>query len=211
MIKSILGVVADTVLPQQEAAAHMPIFPLGSVLFPGGTLALKIFERRYMDMATACLKSGSSFGIVLIRSGAEVGTAAEPESIGTVARIADWDMQDLGILQVRVQGKERFRLVDHTIADSGLIVGEITAIANDAHEDCPEFAPCVQFLQKVHLRTGTGAIDADHFDDAAWVSYRITELLPLGNAVKQKMLELTSARMRLEILHRILAEQHLIA
>ena len=75
MIKSILGVVADTVLPQQEAAVHMPIFPLGSVLFPGGTLALKIFERRYMDMATACLKSGSSFGIVLIRSGAEVGDA----------------------------------------------------------------------------------------------------------------------------------------
>jgi Lon protease-like protein len=211
MIKSFFSAVADSILPQPEVAASMPIFPLGSVLFPGGTLALKIFERRYMDMATACLKSGSMFGIALIRSGAEVGASAVPEPIGTVARIADWDMQDLGILQIRVYGEARFRLVDHAITDSGLIVGEVTPIAGDAHEDCPEFAPCVQFLHKVYARTSAGAIDIGRFEDAAWVSFRITEMLPLGNAVKQKMLELTSARMRLEILHRILSEQRLIA
>ncbi len=211
MIKSLLNDIAESVVPRAPTAVRLPIFPLGSVLFPGGTLALRIFERRYMEMATACLKTGATFGIALIRSGAEVGEPAEPESIGSCARITDWDMQDLGILQIRVHGEERFRLVDRTIADSGLIVGNITPIANDAHEDCPEFTPCVQFLQKVQSQTGARSIDTDRFDDAAWVSFRITELLPLGNAVKQKMLELTSARMRLEILHRILAEQRLIA
>lgn len=211
MIKSLLNVIAESVVPRAPAAVSMPIFPLSSVLFPGGTLALRVFERRYMEMATACLKTGATFGIALIRSGTEVGTPAEPESIGTVARITDWDMQDLGILQIRVQGTERFRLVGQSIAESGLIIGEAIPIASDLHEDCPAFAPCTQFLRKVQLRTALSTVDTDRFDDAEWVGFRITELLPLGNAVKQKMLALTSARIRLEILQRILAEQRLIA
>lgn len=211
MIKSLLNVIAESVVPRAPAAVTMPIFPLGSVLFPGGTLALRIFERRYMEMATACLKTGATFGVALIHAGREVGAPAEPESIGTIARITDWDMQDLGILQIRVQGEERFRLVGQSIAESGLIIGEVTPIAADPHEECPELAPCAQFLRKVQLRNALNTVDCERFDDAVWVSFRITELLPLGNAVKQKMLELTSARMRLEILHRILAEQRLIA
>ena len=189
----------------------MPIFPLGSVLFPGGTMSLRIFERRYMDMATTCLKNGAVFGIALIRSGNEVGATADPETVGTVARIVGWDMQELGILQVRVRGEGRFRLIGKFVSPSGLIIGETTPIDDDVHADCPELAPCVDFLRKVDAETHSDRFDAPSFDDAAWVSFRITEILPFNNTVKQKMLELTDARLRLEVLHRFLGEQQLIA
>ncbi|MEP7155450.1 MAG: LON peptidase substrate-binding domain-containing protein [Betaproteobacteria bacterium] len=211
MIKSILSAVTDTVRPRAIAPTLLPVFPLGSLLFPGGTLSLKIFEQRYMDMAKACLKNSTPFGIALIRSGEEVGTPAEPESVGTLARITEWDMQELGILQVRVRGESRFRLSAQSLTKSGLIIGEMTMIPEDLHIDCAELPPCAAFLRKVLTQTSSEHLASTHFDDAGWVSLRITELLPFNNTVKQKMLELTDARMRLEILHRFLTTQGLIA
>lgn len=211
MFRSILNTVSESIFSRESAPESLPIFPLGSVLFPGGTLALRIFERRYMDMATACLKNGTPFGIALIHSGSEVGAPAEPEMVGTVAQIVDWDMQELGILQARVRGEHRFRIISKMATGAGLIIGETTPIPDDTHIDCPEFVPCVEFLKKVLSNTGAASISATRFDDAAWVSFRITEFLPLNNTVKQKMLELTDARMRLEILHRFLDDRSLIA
>ena len=210
MFRSILNTVSESIVSRANTAEGLPIFPLGSVLFPGGILALRIFERRYMDMATACLKNGTPFGIALIHSGREIGTPAEPESVGTVAQIIDWDMQELGILQARVRGEHRFRIVSKMVTGAGLIIGETTPIPDDTHVDCPEFAPCVEFLKKILPNTGAATNKATRFDDAAWVSFRITELLPLNHTVKQKMLELTDARMRLEILHRFLDDRRLI-
>lgn len=211
MIKSILNAVTESVRSRAPTPAQLPIFPLGSILFPGGTLSLKIFEQRYMDMAKACLKNSSPFGIALIRSGEEVGTPAEPEPVGTLARIVEWDMKELGILQVRVRGENRFRLAGRSLTKSGLIIGDMTLIPDDMHIDCPELPPCAAFLRKVLTQTSSEHLSATRFDDANWVSFRITELLPFNNTVKQKMLELTDARMRLEILHRFLTEQSLIA
>ena len=71
---------------------ELPLFPLGSVLFPGGTMALRIFEQRYLDMAKVCLKTDVPFGITLIREGNEVGTPAVPEAVGTLAYVTHWDM-----------------------------------------------------------------------------------------------------------------------
>ena len=210
MIKSILNAVSETVRPRAIAPTQLPVFPLGSVLFPGGTLSLKIFEQRYMDMAKACLKNSTPFGIALIRSGEEVGTPAEPEAIGTLAKIVEWDMQELGILQVRLRGESRFRLTAQSFTRSGLIIGEMTMIPDDLHVDCPELPPCAAFLRKVLTQTASEQMAATRFDDAGWVSFRITELLPFNNTVKQKMLELTDARMRLEVLHRFLGDQGLI-
>ena len=210
MFRSILNTVSESIVSRANTAESLPIFPLGSVLFPGGTLALRIFERRYMDMATAFLKNGTPFGIALIHSGREVGTPAEPELVGTVAQIIDWDMQELGILQARVRGEHRFRIVSKMVTGAGLIIGETTLIPDDTHSDCPEFAPCVEFLKKILPNSGAATNKATRFDDAAWVSFRITELLPLNNTVKQKMLELTDARMRLEILRRFLDDRRLI-
>ena len=85
---------------------EVPIFPLQTVLFPGMRLPLRIFEPRYMDMAKACLKHDGAFGVCLIREGEEVGGPAVPQAVGCLARIADWDMQQLGILAVRAEGGE---------------------------------------------------------------------------------------------------------
>ncbi len=211
MIKSILDAVSESVRPRKAETTKLPIFPLGSILFPGGSLSLRIFEQRYMEMAKTCLKNGAPFGIALIHGGEEVGSPAEPEAVGTVARIVEWDMRELGILQIRVRGENRFRLDGKSVSRSGLIIGEVTMIPDDLHVDCPELPPCAAFLRKVLTQTGSVHLTPAHFEDANWVSFRITELLPFNNIIKQKMLELTDARMRLEVLQRFLGEQQLIA
>src|SRR5207253_7810990 len=100
-------------------------FPLQTVLYPGSLLPLRIFEVRYMDMAKACLRDGSPFGVCLIKEGQEVGTPAVPEKVGCLARIGECDMEELGILKVKAEGLERFRLVSSEVNKSGLIIGEV--------------------------------------------------------------------------------------
>jgi uncharacterized protein len=208
-IASVANSMRDS-LKLKPQTTELPLFPLGSVLFPGGTLALKIFEQRYLDLAKTCLKDNSPFGIVLIKEGEEVGIPAVPESIGTVARVTEWDMQQLGVLQLRVKGAARFKILSHSVSTSGLITGQISMLAEDAHIHCQELVACAGFLRKVIARSGAVAADAQNFDDAAWVGFRVTELLPFNNEIKQKMLELTDARMRLEILYRFLSDQRLL-
>ncbi len=174
-------------------------------------MALKIFEPRYMDMAKAALKHDSPFGIALIREGVDVGTPAVPERIGTMARIAEWDMQQLGVLQVRVHGEQRFRIQSQTTNPSGLIVAKVEMIEADANDKTSALPVCAAFLRKVIAQIGDKNIVGEtQFDDAFWVGIRLTEILPLGNQIKQKMLELTSATMRLEILQRFLVDQGLV-
>ena len=189
----------------------LAIFPLGSLLFPGGSLSLRIFEQRYMDMAKTSLKTGEPFGICLIREGVEVGTPAVPESVGTLATIDEWDMPQLGILQVTVKGGARFRILSSEVTANGLIVATTEAIADDEAEPSAALKVCATFLTKIYAASG---IDVQQqqlpFDDAFWVSMRLTEMLPLGNVPKQKMLELTDATMRLEVLKRYLTDQSLI-
>ncbi len=211
MIKSILDAVSENALSRASVPLKLPVFPLGSILFPGGELSLRIFESRYMEMAKSCLKNSAPFGIALISDGDEVGSPAIPESVGTVARIVEWDMRELGILQVRVCGDSRFRISTSSVTQSGLIIGEVTLIPDDLHVDCPELPPCAAFLRKVLAQSKSETTMPPRYDDAGWVSFRITELLPFNNTVKQKMLELTNAHMRLEVLHRFLSSQQLIA
>jgi uncharacterized protein len=212
LIKTILTTVTEKIRSQTEPESfELPIFPLGSVLFPGGTLALKIFEQRYMDMAKDCLKRAKPFGIALIREGEEVGVPAAPHPVGTSALIDDWDMPNLGVLQVKVKGVARFRITASTVNASGLIVGTVMAIDADSPASGAELSACAVFLKKIltQINMMKGVTDAQ-FADASWVSFRITELLPFSGPVKQKMLELTDAKMRLDILHRFLIDQKLI-
>jgi len=92
-------------------AVEIPIFPLGTVLFPGGVLPLKLFEARYLDMAARCMRSNSPFGVCLISEGGEVGEPAVPHGLGTIARIVDWDMSQPGLLFIKTVGGERFRIL----------------------------------------------------------------------------------------------------
>ena len=190
----------------------VPIFPLQTVLFPGSLLPLRIFEARYMDMAKGCLKSGTPFGICLIREGAEVGAPAVPEPVGCLARIADCDMEELGILKVTAQGRERFRLLSSEVNRQGLIVGEVELHeAEPAAADAPGFAECADFLRKVIPGIGAARFAQPlRFDDASWVGFRLAEILPLKSHVKQKLLELTDATLRIAILHRFLRQEKLI-
>lgn len=195
-----------------RARETVPIFPLGTVLFPEMRLPLKIFEPRYMEMAKACLKQDAAFGVCLIREGEEVGTPAVPEPVGCLARIGEWDMETLGILKVKAEGLERFHLRSTQSTPSGLILGDIERIAPEAAVEMPELAPSADFVRKVIAAVGPSRFAPPYrYDDASWVGFRLAEILPLPNAVKQKLLELTDAAARLAILHRFLLEHGLLA
>ncbi|HEX5129056.1 MAG TPA: LON peptidase substrate-binding domain-containing protein [Usitatibacter sp.] len=190
----------------------VPLFPLQAVLFPGSMLPLRIFEARYMDMAKGCLKSGDPFGVCLIREGAEVGAPAVPEAVGCLARIAECDMEELGILKVKAEGLERFRLRESRVERQGLVVGEIERIEPEAQApEAPGLAECALFLQKVFAAIGNDRFAGEPaYADATWVGFRLAEVLPLRNDVRQKLLELTDATLRLGVLHQFLKKQQLI-
>ncbi|MEO5694428.1 MAG: LON peptidase substrate-binding domain-containing protein [Usitatibacter sp.] len=190
----------------------VPIFPLQTVLYPGALLPLRIFEVRYMDMAKACLKDGSGFGICLIKEGQEVGVPALPERVGCLARIGEADMEELGILKVKAVGLERFRIVSSEVNRQGLIIGEIEKHEPEATGgETPGFEQCTEFLAKAMTAIGTDRFAQPYdFEDRSWVGFRLAEILPLRPDVKQKLLELTDAALRLAMLHRFLKSQKLI-
>ena len=192
---------------------RVPIFPLNTVLFPGGLLPLRVFEARYMDMTRECLKRNEPFGVCLIQQGSEVGAPAVPEGVGCLAKIQEWDMQQQGILNLKTRGSQRFRILERETNTQGLISADVELIEPDASVALPEeFAACARLLQMVVLDQGKPVFAEPHaFDDAAWVSYRLTEILPVPLVAKQKLLELTDSLARLSILQRFLEGRGLAA
>jgi len=159
------------------------------VLFPDGRLPLRLFERRYLDMASACLRGHSPFGVCLIREGAEVGPAATPHDVGTLATIAEWDMQQLGVLQIVAQGGERFRVRAST-TENGLIRADVEILPAEGDSAIPpDCLTCVRLLERV-IEEQPELLQRPHrLDSSAWVSARLAELLPLPLALKQELLE----------------------
>ena len=191
---------------------QIPLFPLDAVLFPGGVLPLRIFEQRYLDMAAACMKEERPFGVCLIVAGEEAGGVAEPHQVGTLARIADWEMEQLGLLQVTTCGEQRFRIIDTTVGENNLLQAEVEIIANDGPLPFPvERQRLLPLLRRIAGDMGPARIpEPHHYDDAEWVGYRITEILPVQNLAKQKLLELEDPISRLEILERFLDQRKLL-
>jgi len=192
---------------------RVPIFPLNTVLFPGGLLPLRVFEARYMDMTRDCLKRDKPFGVCLIHEGSEVGAPAVPEGIGCLAKILEWDMQQQGILNLKTHGSQRFRILERETSTQGLISADVELIPPDASIAVPEkFASCARLLEMVVADQGKPIFAEPHaFDDAAWVGYRLTEILPVPLLAKQKLLELTDSLARLSILQRFLESRGLAA
>jgi Lon protease-like protein len=169
------------------------------VLFPGGRLPLRIFESRYMEMAKACLRDGSAFGVCLIREGAEVGQPAIPATIGCLARISEWDMPQLGVLQVTARGERRFRILERRVQPDGLARASIEVLAEEADAPIPESAAaCVKLLERVIGEHPELLARPHRLDSCSWVSSRLAELLPLPLEARQALLELDDARTRLE-------------
>ncbi len=198
--------------PARPETLDIPLFPLHTVLFPGGVLPLKIFEQRYLDMAAACLKDKTPFGVCLIDSGNETGAAAEPHAVGTLAEITASDMEQLGILLVTVRGGRRFRIVSKAVAPDHLLTGRVELLAEMPTVAVPpERQRLLPFLQRVVSDLDPARIAEPHrFDDAGWVGCRITEILPVQNLAKQKLLELDDPLVRLEILEKYLDQRRLL-
>jgi len=186
----------------------VPLFPLNTVLFPGGRLPLRIFEQRYMEMAKACLRDGSPFGVCLIREGAEVGAPATPVDIGCLARIVEWDMEQLGVLQVVARGERRFRVLERRTQADGLQRATIELLDEDGDAEIPaRCATCARLLERV-IDERSGLFEPPHrLDSSAWVSSRLAEILPLPLAVKQELLEIADGRARLERLNGFLSKE----
>ena len=195
-----------------KSRIEIPLFPLGSVLFPGGVLSLKVFEQRYLDMAAECLRRKSPFGVCLIASGKEVGEPAKPHMIGTLAHIDNAEMPQLGILMLKVRGAQRFRILSSTVLADGLLQATVELI--DEIEGCvvPDaLQGLLPLLRKIVSDLGPEKMPTPHaFDDAAWVGYRLTEILPVQALAKQKLLELEDPVSRLEIIHTYLAQRRLV-
>jgi len=191
----------------EAGTGEIALFPLQTVLFPGGRLPLRIFEQRYLEMAKACLRDGTPFGVCLIREGREVGEAALPEDVGCTARIVEWDMPQLGLLQVVAHGEQRFRIRRRRVQRDGLALAEVEMLAEAS--DAPLDAQadlCARVLRRIIEAAPAGLVQAPpHFDSAAWVSARLAELLPLSLASKQRLLEMDEPRDRLEILRRLIS------
>jgi uncharacterized protein len=180
----------------------LPIFPLGTVLFPGGVLPLRIFETRYIDMVRRCLRTDSGFGICAIREGGEVGAAAEVYPVGTRAVIADWEGRPDGLLGITARGEERFRILRSWVQADQLLMAEVEPLPEpDAVPIPEEFLNLAALLDRLLTELGQpyAGLPRDS-GNAVWVGARLAELLPVSLEAKQRMLESDDPLSRLFIL-----------
>lgn len=177
----------------------VPLFPLRTVLFPGGPLPLRIFESRYIDMISHCMKNDLPFGVLLIKEGREDGLASTYE-IGTLATITDWYQGSDGLLGVTAAGVERFRLLSVRQQPDGLNIGTIEVIPPEPNLALPEeYASLKKILESVLDDLGRLYESLERrFDDAVWVTYRLIEILPIELEEKQRFLESSDTLGRLK-------------
>jgi Lon protease-like protein len=183
-------------------AREIPLFPLNTVLFPGGPLPLRIFEARYVDLVRRCLRDDSGFGVVLIREGVEAGGPALTCDVGTYARIVDFSQQPDGLLGIRAQGERRFRIRDRRRARDGLNLADVEWLPVDPALPLPkEFAELGPALEAILEQLGEPYASLERrAEDAAWVAGRLAEILPIPPAHKQHCLELDDPVERLRYL-----------
>jgi uncharacterized protein len=188
---------------------EIPIFPLRTVLFPGGLLPLKIFEQRYLDMTKECIRDSSPFGVCLIRDGGEVGAPAVPYPVGCTARITEWDMPHLGMFHLLCCGESVFRITEHWVGKNGLAHAVVELRPAPASMALPqEHQALADLLRKIIDKLGkTNFPSPVMLDDADWVCSRLIEALPLEPEFKQRMLELGDISARLNEIGAILQDR----
>ena len=181
---------------------NIPLFPLHKVLYPHGRLPLQIFEPRYIDMVSECMKTSSGFGVCLIKQGSETGPAASCFDIGTYAEIIDFSSRSNGLLSITVQGKRRFTVLQTETRSNNLLTGDIVWVDSDeAGSSVQEY----QLLRDLYLyiveNYETLYAHEDHGTvSAALLSYRLAEFLPLDNSARQEILETGGVEDRLELI-----------
>jgi uncharacterized protein len=176
----------------------LPLFPLGTVLFPGGLLPLRIFEPRYLDLVRDCGRQGSGFGVCLILEGHEVGAPASPAAIGCEARIVDFSSTEDGLLGITVQGGRRFHVAQTRVRDNGLIVADVDWLPDSAAVRIrPEHQLLATLLERILDRAAAG-FERAGLEDAEWVGWRLAEWLPLVMTDRQRLLQEPDPHRRLQ-------------
>lgn len=196
----------------------LPLFPLQAVLFPGGWLGLKVFEARYLDLASRCLRERRPFGVVCLRQGGEAGRGpVQLEDVGTLAHIDEVDGEQPGILQLRCSGGSRFSLDGAPVQQpDGLWVAAVAAIDDDPAElPAPPMLATVKALAQaiatLREREMLPFREPFRLDDAGWVANRWCELLPIPLAAKQKLMALESPSLRLKIVDEYLRGKQVVS
>jgi Lon protease-like protein len=209
-------------MTKQPQLHSLPLFPLGTVLFPDGVLPLRIFEVRYLDMIGKCRRADAPFGVVSLTSGSEVrkpGADAERfAAVGTLAVIREFESPQSGLLQIECVGTQRFRVRDTEMQKHGLWVAEVEALADDMALEIPAdlahtataLRRLVDTLEERRSAQGAEAVRLPigvpyRFDDCGWVANRWCELVPMQLELRQRLMELESPLMRLELVSDLLA------
>ena len=209
---------AETPIPVAATLTlqSLPLFPLGTVLFPGGVLPLRIFEVRYLDMIGKCHKAGAPFGVVSLTQGSEVRQPGQREAfatVGTIATIEHLDNPKPGLMLVRAIGAQRFRITSSDQLKHGLWVADVQRMDNDLDVPVPEdLKPTAEALgrliQSLQQRAPAGEplpLQSPYrLDDCGWVANRWCELLPLPVSLKQRLMELENPLVRLELVSDVL-------
>ena len=186
---------------------EIPLFPLRTVLFPGGFLPLRIFEQRYLDMVRDCARNDTGFGVCLICEGEEAVTPVKTTEIGTLARIVDWYTLEDGLLGVSATGTVRFITDSSWRQDDGLLRARVRILPEPPGCPLPEaYALLAEVLGRFMEKVGHQypSWSPESLQDALWVGYRLAELLPLAGIEKQHLLELSDPMERLQSLVEIL-------
>lgn len=183
------------------AHESLPLFPLHNVLLPGAGLDLRIFERRYLDLVRDCGRSGSGFGVCLILEGSEAGAPATPAAYGVEARIEDFDTGSDGLLSLRVRGHRRFHVVRTRVRDNGLVMADVDWLAADSADVLrPEHALLGTLLQTMMEKAGSDltGLPPRIFEQAAWVGWRLAQVLPITAEQRVSILQEDDAHARLQ-------------
>ncbi|HXL97950.1 MAG TPA: LON peptidase substrate-binding domain-containing protein [Steroidobacteraceae bacterium] len=178
------------------------LFPLNTVLFPGGLLPLRIFESRYVDMVGGCMRQDAMFGVVLIVDGNDTSAVVNIAEVGTAARIVDFQTQPDGLLGLLCRGERRFRVQQRRQQADGLNRATIEWMQDAPLTPLdPQFQPLVSVLRKVMARLASiGRFIEPNYEDASWVSHRLAEFLPLEAPWQQRLLEIDDPNVRLGML-----------
>ena len=207
----IAGQGAALSMTQALTLSSLPLFPLGSVLFPGGLLALRVFEVRYLDMIGKCHRAGAPFGVVALSQGLEVRTPGAPteqlQPVGTLAHVTTLEQPQPGLLLVQCRGEQRFRIDRPSQLKHGLWVADVTLLPHDVALVIPDdLQHTARALRQVHANLRVQSPDAPlpaagsgNYDDCGWVANRWCELLPLPSTTKQRLMSLDNPLMRLEL------------
>jgi Lon protease-like protein len=203
----------------------LPLFPLGTVLYPGGLLPLRIFEVRYLDMIGKCHKNGAPFGVVALTQGSEV-RKAEPHApagdgfareefnaVGTLATITEFSVPQPGLMAIQCRGEQRFRISNREKLKHGLWIADVTRleddlpvkVPNDLQTSANALAKLIKTLQQRETPQERLPLARPfRLDDCGWVANRWCELLPLPLELKQRLMELENPLVRLELVSDIL-------